>query len=275
MNRFRHVTEAGNGPPLILLHGWSAHGGFFEPQMELARLGRRIIAPDLPGHGRDRRPRSRLSIADLADALEDFLVTRDLHDVALVGWSMGATVAFDYLARHGAERIAALVVVDMSARIVNDEHWKLGLASGLDARGAEIAAEAMAQDWPRYARRIAPNLFAPGFAPDHELLAFAHGSIADNDGDTLASLWRSLARADHRPTLAAIATPCLVIAGEQSRLYRPAVTQWLASRIPGSRHVVIPAAGHTPQMEQPAAFNAAIAAFLNASTAASSASATS
>jgi pimeloyl-ACP methyl ester carboxylesterase len=55
---------------------------------------------------------------------------------------------------------------------------------------------------------------------------------------------------------------CLVIAGEQSRLYRPAVTQWLASHIPGSRHVTISAAGHTPQLEQPAAFNAAIAAFL-------------
>lgn len=267
MNEFRHVAEAGNGPPLLLLHGWSAHGGFFAPQMELAQLGRRIIVPDLPGHGRDRRPHTSLSIADLADALENFLTVRDLRDATLVGWSMGATVAFDYIARRGADRIASLVVVDMSARIVNGEHWKLGLASGLDARGAEIAAEAMARDWPRYARRIAPSLFAPGLAPDHELLAFAHASIADNDGDTLASLWRSLARADHRSTLPSIATPCLVIAGEQSRLYRPAVTQWLASRISGSRHVTIPAAGHTPQMEQPVAFNAAIAAFLNTSTA--------
>jgi len=275
VNEFGHVTEAGEGPPLLLLHGWSAHGGFFAPQMELAQLGRRIIVPDLPGHGRNRRPRTSLSIADLADALENFLTARDLNDVALLGWSMGATVAFDYIARRGAHRIASLVVVDMSARIVNDKHWKLGLASGLDARGAEIAADAMARDWPRYARRIAPSLFAPGLAPDHKLLAFAQASIADNDGDTLASLWHSLAQADHRPTLASIAKPCLVIAGEQSKLYRPAVTQWLASRIPGSHHVMIPAAGHTPQMEQPAAFNTAIAAFLNTSTAASSTFATS
>jgi pimeloyl-[acyl-carrier protein] methyl ester esterase len=267
---FRHVTEAGEGPPLLMLHGWSAHSGFFLPQMELVQLGRRIIVPDLPGHGRDRRPHTNLSIADLADALDNFLNTRDLRNVALLGWSMGAMVAFDYLARRGAHRVASLVVVDMSARIVNDESWKLGLASGLDLRGAESAAGAMARDWPRYARRIAPSLFAPGLAPDHKLLAFAHANIANNDGDTLASLWRSLAQADHRQTLASIAMPCLVIAGEQSRLYRPAVTQWLASQIPGSRHVAIPEAGHTPHMEQPAAFNAAIAAFLNAPAAARS-----
>lgn len=264
MNEIRHVTETGEGPPLLLLHGWSAHGSFFAPQMELAKLGYRVIAPDLPGHGRDRRRHTNLSIADISDALDNFLTARGLGDVTLLGWSMGATVAFEYLATHGAERIASLIVVDMSARIINDAQWRLGLATGLDARGAEIAADAMARDWPRYARRIAPSLFAPELRPDHRLLAFAYENIANNDGDTLASLWRSLAGVDHRATLASIPIPSSVIAGERSRLYRPEVTQWLASHIPGCRHVAIPAAGHTPQMEQPAAFNAAVATFLSA-----------
>lgn len=263
MDGFRHVTEAGEGPSLLLLHGWSAHGGFFTPQMEFATRGYRVIVPDLPGHGRDRRPHTRLAIADLSEALHGFLTARDLHDVTLLGWSMGATVALDYLARHGAARSSSLVIVDMSARIVNDAAWRLGLSSGLDARGAEIAAEAMARDWPRYARRIAPSLFAPELASDHALLGFAHENIARNDGDTLASLWRSLATADHRTTLASIAIPTLVIAGERSRLYRPEVTQFLVSHIRGSRHAVIPAAGHTPHLEQPEAFNAALARFLS------------
>lgn len=262
MNAFRHVTEVGEGAPLLLLHGWSAHGGFFAPQMELAKLGYRVIAPDLPGHGRDRRPHTTLAIACLSDALNNFLTARDLRNVTLLGWSMGATVAFDYLKTRGAERIAGLIVVDMSARIINDANWRLGLASGLDARGAEISADAMAQDWPRYARRIAPSLFAPELASNHKLLSFAYENIANNDGDTLASLWRSLAASDHRTTLAAITIPSLVIAGARSRLYQPEVTQRLASLIPGCRHVAIPAAGHTPQLEQPAAFNAAVAAFL-------------
>jgi pimeloyl-ACP methyl ester carboxylesterase len=259
---FRHVIEEGEGPPVVLLHGWSANGRFFAPQLEIAGLGRRIIVPDLPGHGQDRRAHTCLTIAGLAEGLERFLIARDLHDVALVGWSMGAMVAFDYIARRGPARIASLVVVDMSARIVNDNKWTFGLASGLDARGAEIAARAMARDWPRYARRIAPSLFAPGLPPNHELVAFAHANIADNDGDTLANIWRSLARADHRPTLASIELPSLVIAGEQSQLYRPAVTKWLSSQLPNSRHVIIAGAGHTPQLEQPIAFNEAIAEFL-------------
>lgn len=262
MHAFRHVLEVGEGPPVVFLHGWSAHGGFFTPQLELAKLGRRIIVPDLPGHGRDRRPSARLTIANLADALERFLCARDLRNVVLVGWSMGAMVALDYIARRGTGRIASLVVIDMSARIINDGEWTLGLSSGLDARGAELAARSMARDWPRYARRIAPSLFAPGLRPDNELAIFAYANIANNDGDTLACTWRSLANADHRRTLAAIDVPSLVLAGAQSQLYRPAVTQWLASHLPRSRHVVIDEAGHTPQLEQPAAFNEVLADFL-------------
>jgi pimeloyl-ACP methyl ester carboxylesterase len=258
----RCVVEQGEGPPVVLLHGWSAHGGFFAPQLELSKLGRRIIVPDLPGHGRDRRPHTCVSIAEMAGALARFLAERDLRDVTLVGWSMGATVALEYLVRNGPGRIASLVIIDMTARIVNDGNWTLGLTSGLDARGAEIAARAMARDWPRYARRIAPSLFAPGLPPEHELVAFALANIANNDGDTLASVWRSLARADHRKTLPSIELPSLVIAGEQSQLYRPAVTQWLASQLPDSRHVVIAGAGHTPHLEQPVAFNEAVADFM-------------
>jgi pimeloyl-ACP methyl ester carboxylesterase len=262
VHALRCVVEQGEGSPVVFLHGWSAHGGFFTPQLELSKLGRRIIVPDLPGHGRDRQPHTCISIAEMAGALARFLVQRDLRDVALVGWSMGATIAFDYLVRNGPARIASLVIVDMTVRIVNDSDWTLGLTSGLDARGAELAARAMARDWPRYARRIAPSLFAPSLPPDHELAAFALANIANNDGDTLASVWRSLARSDHRATLASIDLPSLVIAGGQSQLYRPAVTLWLASRLPRSRHAVIADAGHTPQLEQPAAFNAVLAEFL-------------
>ncbi|MDJ1160038.1 alpha/beta fold hydrolase [Chelatococcus sp. SYSU_G07232] len=261
MTDFRFVADIGAGRPLVLLHGWSAHGGFFAAQHALASAGYRLLVPDLPGHGRDRRPGAALTIAGLAAGLDRFLAARDLSEVVLVGWSMGAIVAFDYLAARGTGRVAGLVVVDMTARIVNDEGWNLGLATGLGPAGAERAAVAMQRDWPRYARRIAPSFFAPGLGADHPLAVFAEMAVADNDPDTLAGLWRSLAAVDHRETVGRLDLPCLVVAGAESQLYRPAATAWLADTLPRGRLLALPGAGHTPHLEQPSAFNAALAAF--------------
>lgn len=262
MDGFRHVAAVGEGQPILFLHGWSAHGGFFAPQLELASSDRRIIVPDLPGHGRDRRPGTALRIADLSRALNQFIISNDLSNLVLVGWSMGAMVAFDYVASHGLDRLAAFVVVDMSARIVNDQEWRLGIASGLDAEAAEGEAIAIEQDWNQYAPRIVARLFAPEVKSAHPLRQFATAEMANNDGATLASLWRSLALADHRQTLSRISIPALVIAGARSQIYRPPVTAWMAARMPRATHHVIAQAGHAPQLEQADAFNAVLAGFV-------------
>lgn len=257
---FAFVREAGRGRPIVLLHGWSAHSGFFRPQMALAADGFRVIAPDLPGHGRDRRPKARLTIANLADALATFLEARDLADVVLVGWSMGATVALDYLDRYGAARVAGLVTVDMTAKLANDSDWRLGLKSGLDARVGERAARLMEADWAAYAPRIAGALFAPGFAGAEA--AWARAEVAANDAGPLASLWRDLVASDQRDAAARLAVPVLALAGGDSQLYGTAAAQVIAAAAPMGACRVIAAAGHTPHLEQPAAFNAELRAFV-------------
>lgn len=264
MQELRCVTETGDGPPLVFLHGWSANGRFFSPQLALAASGRRVIVPDLPGHGHDCRPAARIAIADMAQALDHFIARRDLKDIVLVGWSMGAMVAFDYIARHGTARLSGLVVVDMSARIVNDDRWRLGIASGIDGARADAEAEIMARDWPLYAERITHNLFAPGLGEGHPLRRFAAAQIAANDGETLAYLWRSLARADHRPTLQHVGVPALVIAGAESQIYRREATEWVAKALPNAEYELIEGAGHTPQLERPERFNAAVEQFMAA-----------
>jgi pimeloyl-[acyl-carrier protein] methyl ester esterase len=256
---FRFVREAGRGRPIVLLHGWSAHSGFFAKQMALAAKGFRVIAPDLPGHGRDRRPKERLGIADLAAALDAFLTARDLTDVVLVGWSMGATVALDYLDRYGAARVAGFVSVDMTGKIANDAAWRLGLKSGLDARIGERAARLMEADWKAYAPRIAAALFAPGYAG--EAASWVKAELAGNDAVPMAALWRDLVAADMRAAASRLDLPALILSGGDSQLYGPAAGFSLADAIAGAERLAIPGAGHSPQIERPDAFNAALAAF--------------
>jgi pimeloyl-[acyl-carrier protein] methyl ester esterase len=258
---YRDLVDIGSGRPLVFLHGWSVDRSFFSGQHSLARQGFRVIAPDQPGHGANPAVGEALSIAGLADALQAYLSAAALDDAILVGWSMGATVALDHIARHGSAGIAGLVIVDMTPKVPNEPGWRLGLANGHNLDETLIAAERMAGDWPRYAPRIAEALFAPGIDPAGEACRRAATVIARCDGTAMAGLWRSLVSADHRDTIAALDKPVLAIAGAESRLYRPEVSLWIAENARRGRATGIAGAGHAPHAEAPVAFNAALADF--------------
>lgn len=262
MDAFRRIVDIGTGRPVVLLHGWSTNAEFFAPQHALTRYGLRVIVPDLPGHGRDQRAGERLAIADLSAVLAAYLSTARLDGAVLVGWSMGATVALDHLAKRGTAGVAGLVIVDMSPRVANDPDWTLGLRGGRTAAEMLRAAVRMEADWSAYADRVTAALFAPTTRPDDPLYRRVAAAVAANDGVAMASLWRSLVVADHRATVASLDIPVLAVSGAESRLYARDVADWIAAHAPHGRTAPIAGAGHAPQLEAPETFNAAIAAFV-------------
>jgi pimeloyl-[acyl-carrier protein] methyl ester esterase len=255
------ADDLGRGRPVVFLHGWSTDARFFHAQAPLADRGLRLILPDLPGHGRNRDPERPLGFPDLADALDGFLHSERLDGVVLVGWSMGAAVAFDRFRRYGSARIAGLVIVDMTPRILDAPGWPYGLTGGLRSVDVVRAAVSMRADWQGHAARIAPRLFATSRLVDDPLVEEAAARISEADGTAMADLWSSLARADFRDVLPRIAVPSLVVSGAQSRLYTPAVGAAVAAAMPRARHVVIPGTGHAPHLEAPDVFNALVEDF--------------
>lgn len=261
MAGFRRVQVFGAGRPVIFLHGWSAHGDFFAAQAPLAGPGVQLVIPDLPGHGPGAMPDARLTVAGLSAALAADIAARKPDRPVLVGWSMGASVALDYLSLPDAVPVAGLVIVDMTPKVANDATWRLGLANGQGAADMLRAADEMEHNWPAFAPRIAKALFARGGVPDPAALKLANEAFAANDPATMASLWRSLAATDYRDLLARLAIPVLAILGEKSRLYAPDLAEWYRMQ-PGVSVTRIAEAGHAPQIEQPARFNARLMDFL-------------
>lgn len=253
------VQSFGAGRPIVLVHGWSAQGDFFAPQHALATDNCAVIAVDLPGHGPFARPDDTLTIAALADALGDFLREAALDRPVIVGWSMGAMVALDMLARSPEIPIGQLVVLDMTPRVANDSHWRCGLANGQTEADMIRSAEGMAKDWRAYAPRIARALFARGKAPAPALLAMAEQAMLGNDGPTMAALWRSLARSDHRDTFCRLVCPISVILGGNSRIYGPELAAYYHTILPAEAIHVLDGAGHAPQLECPEAVNTILA----------------
>jgi pimeloyl-ACP methyl ester carboxylesterase len=102
----------GAGKPVLFTHVWALNADIWEYQLtELADQGLRCVAYDRRGHGRSSDPGRGYDYDRLADDLATVIDRLDLHDVTLVGFSMGNGEAVRYLSRHGSSRIARLVMV--------------------------------------------------------------------------------------------------------------------------------------------------------------------
>jgi pimeloyl-ACP methyl ester carboxylesterase len=264
-DRTMYVAESGlqNGRPLVFLHGWAAHGGYFAPQVAAFGEQHRILLPDLPGHRHSPATPADMTIPYLADQLHAMFNTHDLHGVVLVGWSMGAMVAFDYIGRYGSALLAGLVVEDMTPRIINDREWQFGIRNGFDQAQSEAAMQMMRADWGSYAHNALPHLFARDSRIDPALVRWIGEEMVRNDGMAMAALWGSMAQQDYRWLLPQLELPVLILHGSESQLYEPAVSQWLAANIAGARRLCLDGAGHSPHLEMPVVFNAALRDFLD------------
>lgn len=253
--------DAGRGPVLLFVHGWGVNGNFFKAQIDGLSDRFRVIVPDLRGHG-DTPAAEPMTIERLAEDMIELTDALNLERVLGVGWSLGAMVLWSALQGPGRDRFAGMVAIDMAPRIVSDGGWKLGVKSGYDSSVTPLLQQAMLADWPAYGRHLAQALVAEGTQDEKaDLLDWTASEVARNDPAPLARLWGSLSAQDFRDTLGDLDLPVLVAHGAQSQLYGPETAKDLAERLPRARIVAFQASGHAPPLEEPEAFNSAIADF--------------
>jgi len=258
-----HYQDHGAGRPLVLLHGWACHAGYFAPQVDALAARFRVVVPDLRGHRHSHRPGDAPTLVTLATDLRALIAAADLEAPVLVGWSMGAMVAFEYARRFGTDDLGGLVVVDMTARVVNDAEWRLGLLGGYRASQAERAPEIIRREWPRWVEAFLPTVLAAGGPGNPALLGWIAHEMQGCDPDTMAALWRDLTAADYRQDVRRISVPTLILRGELSQLYGPGTAEWLAGAIPDAEIAAVAEAGHAPHLERADDFNGALARFLD------------
>ena len=107
-----YFEDWGNGPPIVLSHGWPLNSASWESQMlHLASHGFRVIAHDRRGHGRSTRSWNGNEMNTYADDLATLIDQLDLRDVMLVGFSTGGGEVVRYIGRHGGDRVARVALV--------------------------------------------------------------------------------------------------------------------------------------------------------------------
>jgi 3-oxoadipate enol-lactonase len=248
--------ELGDGPgePLVLLHAFPLNGRMFEPQMEAFSEGRRVVAPDYPGFGRSPRTPAQPDIRYYAEGVLGLLDRLGLERVVLGGVSMGGYVALGCM-RLFPERVSGLILADTRPDADSEEtrENRKNMARRVADEGVEVLIELQM-------RRL---LARDTLENDEEVVEEVHGMILESSpGGVVAALGALRERPDSTPLLEKIEVPTLVIGGEEDGISSPEVMGAMAEKIPDSRHVTLPRAGHLSNLEAPEGFNAALKEFL-------------
>ena len=246
--------EEGTGPPILFLHGIGGGAAAFRPQ--LAHFGQRYraLAWEAPGYA-GSVPLPLVTIAGLAAALGGFIRALELERPILVGHSLGGMIVQRLLAE--APHIARAVVLSQTSAAFGsrDPAWAERFVAD---RLAPLDAGRTMHD---LAASAVDELMAPGADPAGR--AAAEACYAATPESTYRDMVLAMPGFDEREALTRIAVPTLVLAGLEDRAAPVAGCEKMAGRIPGARLHVLPGVGHLAHAEQPAAFNAALDAFLH------------
>ena len=250
-----HFSEAGQGTPVVLLHGFPLSSTLWTEQREQLAEHFRVITPDLRGHGQSPAPAGVYEMESLARDVLALLDSLDIKQAVIMGHSMGGYVTLAAW-RCAPGRFLAMGLIDSQAGADTEagRQGRLQLAEKVAAKGSLVAADAML-----------PKLFAPGLAAGHPLWEQVRQMILKTPRAGIIGALNGMAvRHDANAMLSTINIPVLVVAGDKDQIIPLAKAETLASAIPKATLKVIANAGHMPMLEQPAATTAAIHDFLRA-----------
>jgi pimeloyl-ACP methyl ester carboxylesterase len=240
---------------LLLIHGFPLNPTMWEPQFAMADRGWRVIAPELRGFGDGKGDPPAASVDDYAGDAIDLIDALHIDQAVVAGLSMGGYIAFA-MWRHAPNYFRGLVLAD--TRPQPDAAEAVDGRKRMQQAAREKGPEAIADEMlPKLVgettRRTRPDI-----------VDRIRGLIVPNSVQAIVGALAALmTRPDSTPTLSTIRCPTLVIVGAEDTLTQPPLSESMHGAIPGSELVVIPGAGHMSNLEQPAAFNEALARFLD------------
>jgi len=250
-----YYEESGAGVPIVFSHGLLWSGRMYEPQVAALRASHRCITYDHRGQGQSpvsREPYDMERLYEDAVALIEHLGATPCH---FVGLSMGGFVGLRVAARR-PELLRSLTIIESAA----DTEPRLNIP-----KYRAMAFFARYFGYRLLLRPIMKVMFGSRFLADRarraEREALEQWLLALDIQGTQAALESVISRRGVEDELARIRLPTLVLHGESDRAIVPPRARRTAAKIPGAKLVLIPHAGHTSTLEEPAAITRELIAF--------------
>lgn len=263
-----HHLEAGDGPPLVLLHGTAFDSAAlsYGPSLPALATRHRVLALDWPGYGESEVPRSTLSMDDYVDLLDAFLDEHEVDRAHVAGFSMGGAVALGYALRH-AHRVASLTMIGsygLDARIPVPLVPYLAMRAPLLQRGVVWSLRRS----KTLTRLVLSRLvFANRRLVTDALIEEVHRQVSAAEAERSFVAWL---RGELRPfrlatsyaeQLGGVGVPTLLLHGRRDLVVSWRKAQGAHGRLPRSQLVVVPRCGHWVPREAPDVFEETLQGF--------------
>jgi pimeloyl-ACP methyl ester carboxylesterase len=248
-----HYTERGSGKNcIVLVHGFPLDSRMWDQVLNDPPANTRVIAPDLPGFGKSSTDRP-FTMQSLAEDLNQFLSRINVNSCVLAGFSMGGYVALAY-AKKFPKALRGLMLIDTRAEADSAEgkEKRNKMIQTVRSSGSRAIAEAML-----------PNMVTKQHTSDPSIANPLRAMMESCQPTTIEyALAAMREREDQTSFLPSIATPTLIIVGEEDPITPKSAAEAMNRGIPRSKLQVIPNAGHMSPMENPAEVDRAIRGFL-------------
>ena len=245
-------TDAGEGLPLVFIHGFPLSRGAWSRQLDTFTPTNRVIAQDLRGFGESGASSGPVFMSRYAEDIRALLVHLGTGPVILVGHSMGGYVALAF-AKAFPDLLRGLVLVGTKAGGDAPE-----VAAARRATAQKVRTEGIAS----VVESMAPKMLAATNTDAGMALAVRSLMQPASQEGVIGALLGMAERPDAGDWAGEIRVPTLVVAGADDILILPSESQSLAKAIPDAQLTLIPGAGHLVAFEQPDAFNEALSAWL-------------
>ncbi|MDQ3986866.1 MAG: alpha/beta hydrolase [Actinomycetota bacterium] len=247
--------SGGDGTPVLLVHAFPLNGAMWESQVQTCGDRYRLLVPDLKGFGGSDAPDdpSAYTMDGFADDLKAVMDACGLDRIVLAGLSIGGYIAFAFWRKYSSS-VAGLVLADTRAEPDPPEgvEKRTNQQNLVRSEGTEGLIEALTQ--ALLSEKTRSN------KPD---VVDRAKQLMDNPAAGFVGALEAMKnRPDSTGDLAAIDVPVLVIVGEEDAITPPTAAQAMDEKLPNSKLIAIPEAGHLSSLEGPEAFNGALAEFL-------------
>jgi pimeloyl-ACP methyl ester carboxylesterase len=234
----------GSGPALLLTHGYSSTSAMWQGQIAALSKHHTLVLWDIRGHGQSDYPddpaaySEALTVADMAALLD----TAGTERAIVGGLSLGGYMSLAFHRAH-PERVRALLIIDTGPGFKKDD------ARDAWNKRAHDTGDRFEREGPEVLKSASRERSTVSHRDASGLARAARGMLTQRDASVME-------------TLPVIKVPSLVVVGADDTPFL-AASDYMAAKIPGAEKVVIPAAGHAANIDQPKAFNDAVLAFLD------------
>lgn len=237
MSETLKITTRGQGPELVLLHGWAMHSGIWGGLVDALASEYRVNLVDLPGHGLNR---SLLLSRDLASVAR--LIASEVPPAIWIGWSLGGLVALA-AALQQPTRVLKTILIAATPSFAKQSNWEHGVALAQQ----RAFADGLDQDFNATIEQFYLQCFGAPWLED-SLGLLGKSSATDNipARETLQAGLQLLYGGNLLTEVTSCKTPTLFLGGTRDRTIRPDSFKQAAEMMPDAKAVLIRGAGHTP-----------------------------